>query len=292
MKILKLIFPVFCWTILFPLAVSAESIHPYLSPAFLNHSVWHDGKSEVNIYDAEEIRYGISRKTEAVQIFVKETHKPDLLVKADNWREKGLMEVMKFNYMITVPTGIYSYRQMLSVFFRKDNFHPIKMTFGSQEWCGNSFKEIVNFRGNSFINFVTYWDNQGSRKEALKLEAGIPFYDALPVLLRALDLPEGKKINFTMLPSQVSSKLTSHQPEKATLASLETTTLNLPMGKVSAKKIQLTHSKGEDLFWFAKEFPHAMLKWNKHDGTKYLLRKTFRLDYWNKTKPGDEKFLE
>jgi hypothetical protein len=213
-------------------------------------------------------------------------------VKADDWKEKGLLDVMKFNYVITVPTGVYSYRQMLSVFFEKRNLHPVKMTFGSQEWCGNSFKEIVNFRGKSFINFITYWDNQGSGMKALELEDGLPLYDALPIMLRALKMKPGEKFRFPMLPGQISSKLTSFKPENANLAYLGKSQVEIPAGEFSANNFSVSHSKGEDLFWFAEDFPHVMLKWKRHDGTQYLLRKTFRLDYWNKTGPGDEKHLQ
>lgn len=270
----------------------ANSFHDNLSREFIENKIWDDGNAEINIYQAGEIRYGIARESEVAHIFVKESHKPDLLVKADDWKEKGLMEVMKFNYSITVPTGVYSYRQMLSVFFEKKSFYPIKMTFGSQEWCGNSFKEIVNFNGKSFINFITYWDHQGSGMKTLGLEEGLPLYDALPILLRAVNMKQGGKVQFPMLPSQISSKLTPFQPESATLAYSGKAMVEVPVGKFSAKGFSVSHSKGEDLFWFAEEFPHVMLKWKRHDGTQYLLRKTLRLDYWNKTGPGDEKYLQ
>lgn len=293
MNILTRIFILMCAVSLFPSPLFAGPLSAHLSGEFLKNSLWDDGKAEVNIYDAEEIRYGIARKSEAVHILVKESHKPDLLVKADDWREKGLLEVLKFNYVLTVPTGIYSYRQMVSVFFDKGNFHPIKMTVGSQEWCGNSFKEIVNYKKNgSFINYITYWDQEGSGVKDLGLEEGTPFYDGLPILLRAVKIKKGEKLEFPLFPGQISSKLTSLKAEKAVLVHLGETEVEIPFGKKPATGFSLTHSKGEDVFWFTKDFPHVLLQWKRHDGTEYRLRKTFRLDYWNKTSPGDEKYRE
>ena len=127
-------------------------------------------------------------KDEVVHILVTEKLKPDLLVKADNWREEGLVDMLKFNYVRRFQTGIYSYRELMSVFFEQKELQLVKMTFGSQEWCGQSFKELINFRGISSYHFNTYWDGQGQNSYDVSFPKDLFIYDAhllAPPLLKA-----------------------------------------------------------------------------------------------------------
>ncbi|MEE8585347.1 MAG: hypothetical protein V3T83_10895, partial [Acidobacteriota bacterium] len=142
---------------------ASKGFFAHLDPSWIKNEYWYDGKAELNFYDAQIVAYGTPRRADkVVHILVSEDHVPSELVKANDWRRPGLLKVLKFNNMRTFQTGIYDYRQMMSVFFNVEDQHFAKMTFGSQEWCGSSFKEIVHFRGKSSFDFNTYWEGQGN----------------------------------------------------------------------------------------------------------------------------------
>ena len=104
--------------------------------------------------------------------------KPDELVKADDWKQPGLLPVLKLNTVIEVPTGIYTYRQMVSVFFHRATLQNIKETLTSHEWCGNSFKELLNFNPHHSFRAHTYWDGMGEVTHPLPNDPALVFYDA------------------------------------------------------------------------------------------------------------------
>lgn len=141
----------------------ASELFQQVDPAWVIDPYWFDGTAEINRYRATLVKYGQPRAADdVVHILVTEDHNPDLLVKGDDWRAPGLVKMLKFNYVTSVRTGVYTYQQMLSFFFDRADTRLAKMTLASHEWCGNSFKELVNFRGRSSYEFNTYWDGQGN----------------------------------------------------------------------------------------------------------------------------------
>ncbi len=263
-----------------------------LDPRWAANHYWYQGKAEVNFYNAQEVRYRVRRPAEVYHIIVTEKHKKDLLVKADDWRQPDLLDVFKFNNVITVPTGIYTYRQMLSLFMSRDELRAVKLTFGSQEWCGNTFKEIVDFGDRSYYDFNSYFDGEGHRRGELRLPPDVVFYDGLPVLLRALRFEVGSNLRFQMLPTQVSNRAPLPEVETASLRVLERAPIQVPAGKSEAYAVEVKHSRGADKFWFEAEFPNKMLRFERYDGALYELRKSGLLEYWRLNKPGDEVHLK
>ena len=130
---------------------------------------WYAGKAELNHFDLTQIRYGEKRKGDAVLIYVTEDFLPEKQVKKEFGDEKGI-SVLKLNYMKKFITGIYDYSIMTSIFtpieFRK---YPqtLKLTFSSQDWCGQSFAQM-NLR-NGKLNYEqrSYFQAEGDIDEAL-----------------------------------------------------------------------------------------------------------------------------
>jgi len=108
---------------------------------------WYAGKAELTHYDLTQIRYGQERKGDAVLIFVTEDFLLDEQVKKE-FGDGNALSVLKLNAQKKFITGIYDYSIMTSIFtpidYRK---HPasLKVTFSSQDWCGQSFAQM-NFR--------------------------------------------------------------------------------------------------------------------------------------------------
>jgi hypothetical protein len=199
--------------------------------------------------------------------------------------------MLKFNYVRRFQTGIYSYREMMSVFFEQSELQFAKMTFGSQEWCGQSFKELVNFDGNSSYHFNTYWDGQGRGSYDVSFPQEIFLYDALTVQLRMLEFEEGKSVEIPLLPGQISSKVQKPEISKATVNFLKTETISVTAGNFSCQLVEVVHSKGKDLFWFESNFPKRMIKWEGYNQDSYELLDSKNLAYWDLNKPGGEKYL-
>lgn len=265
----------------------------HIDGEWVRNPYWFDGKAELNFYNATIIKYGQPRRTgEIVHILVSEKHNPKLLVKADDWRQPGLVNMLKFNHVISVQTGIYTYRQMMSLFFNQANARVAKMTFTSHEWCGNSFKEIINFRGRSRFDFNTYWDGQGSGEFEVSFPEDLVLYDALPVQLRMLTFEPGLSTRMNLLRTQISSRVSEPKIGKATVTVDKTEEVVVPAGTFDAVRVIVRHSQGVDRFWFETQFPNRMLRWQSFGGDRYELRSSKKLAYWQLNNPGDERYLE
>src|SRR5882724_9156228 len=121
MKLALLLFAAAC------AAGRAEAQAPF-GTELLRDGIWDDGKAEYDVYLADEMRYGIARRTEIVHIVVKEPFNTKLRVKAEAppWRE-----VLKMNQVVDVPTGVYAYHQMHSSFWDRETGDLLKFSMSS-----------------------------------------------------------------------------------------------------------------------------------------------------------------
>ena len=120
-------------------------------------------------------RYGHHYDGRALLVLVKEPWAPELEVKADDPAAAGF-EVLKLNHVRDVPTGIYTYHQMASVFPRRDTGALRKLAATSSEACGVSTAEMVRGR----LETRSYFDGQGDR--TLDYPAGALPEDGLPAV--------------------------------------------------------------------------------------------------------------
>ncbi len=254
---------------------------------------WSQGEAEVNLYRATLVKYGRPRQTDDVaHILVTEDHDPGLLVKANDWRRPGLLPVLKFNALVQVQTGVYPYRQMLSVFIDRRRGRFAKMTFSSQEWCGTSFKELVHFGGKGRFHFNTYWDGEGNASRPVDLPGDAVPYDSLPAQLRILVFEPGLSVTFPLVSSQFSSRAEEPSLDLVRLAVQEMERIEVPLGIFPAVRLKLESAAGTDLLWFESEFPHRMLKWETRDGNRFELRESRKTAYWTQNRPEDEPFYQ
>jgi hypothetical protein len=132
----------------------------------------------------------------------------------------------------------------------------------------------------------SYWDGEGTRRFLLEWEEGAVFYDSLPLWLRGLDLGKRARYEVPLFPTQVRSRIGS-----PLLAPAEVEVLGAGKGRARDFQVRLRHAGGEDRFWFARESPHVMKRWEAADGRALVLRKTMRLAYWERTAAEDEALL-
>jgi hypothetical protein len=269
-----------------------------------DESYWGDGKAEFNIYEAREVRYGQPRPSYIVHIFVRESFAPGELVKADDWKQKGTYPVLKLNQTLYIPTGIYTYQQMHSAFWKTDNGQLIKASLTSSDSCGNTYKELRGlsgwrswFGGGWSYRWITYWQGMSEGKETVRADADSISRDELPMRIRTIDFSPGegtfaigiapsiinsKKDAIAFTPHVVSWRQKKIQAEDGTSDSL--------LGPITVT-VKPRSGTGEDVFILDSHPPYLLREWRKADGGSLKLRHTLKLDYWNYNKLGDQEKL-
>ncbi|MEA2559693.1 MAG: hypothetical protein QOH06_1197 [Acidobacteriota bacterium] len=236
--------------------------------------LWDDGKAEFCAYDVLWSRYGHHYDGRALLILVKEPWNDKLDVKADD-PAASRFDVLKLNHVRDVPTGIYTYHQMASVYLRRDTGGLQKLAATSSEACGVSTAEVVRGR----LDTRSYFDSQGDR--SLDYPVGAIPEDGLPAALR--DFVEGEApATLHVFPSLMQSRF----PE---LAAAEWRVEKRAVEE--GMQIQLQREGSSLAYTFERQPPHRLLRFETGDGTVYKMKKCERLAYWEMHGPGDEAWL-
>lgn len=253
---------------------TAQTADPGADSSWRHAPLWDDGKAELCAYEVTWAHYGHRFDGRALLILVKEPWAPDLDVKADTPRPDSF-DVLKLNHVRDVPTGIYTYHQMASVFTRRDSGALQKIAATSSEACGVSTAEMVGGR----LATRSYFDGQGDRSTPYP-EGALP-EDGLPASLR--DYVAGQApATLQVFPSLLAGKF----------ADLEPAAYRVEKRQVAdGVEIRLTSGKSVLTYTFQKEAPHLLLRFEREDGTVYRMAKCDRLAYWEMHDPGDEAWL-
>ncbi|MGH9780068.1 MAG: hypothetical protein ACRD5I_16830, partial [Candidatus Acidiferrales bacterium] len=202
-------------------------------------ALWDDGQAEVALYAAKRPQYGKSESYEAVFIIVKEDFDAKLLVKADPpYEGRQLVPVLKLNAVHSYWTPNYPYHFLASVFVRRDDPGAlVKLTVGSQEWCGNTFK-LVKTAPRPELTVHSYFDPEGDATRPLDLRPGDLLEDQLPLALRGLAFAPGVEVRRRILSSLISNKL-GREPQflDATITVVGEENLATPAGRFASWKV-------------------------------------------------------
>ncbi len=244
--------------------------------------IWDDGQAEVAKYDAERVIYGKVRKYQSVLITVKEDFNGKFYAKADPpYEQKELLPILKLNIVSEIETENYPYRFLTSVFVdRKDVFHLVKMTVGSQEWCGNTFKEFKGWTERPRLVFHSYWGGQGDGSYDLDMKAGDLVEDQLPISLRGLPFYPGYSLNTRILESQIHNKASEPRIRDAAIRVTEGQKIASKAGKIDCWKVEVEMGDMTQYYWFEREYPNILVKFDAPDGRKLLLKDRVRRKYW------------
>ena len=250
--------------------------------AWRRSGIWDDGDAEFCAYEVDWFRYGHLNPGRALMIAVKEPWAPDLDVKADTARDNGF-DVLKLNHIRDVPTGIYTYHQMASVFVRRDTGALQKLAATSSEGCGISTADLRGGR----LRTRSYFDSQGDQDWEYP-EQALP-EDGLALSLREYvqgDTPE----TVAVFPSLMAGRFSTLE---AIVYRLDRAlkTVEVPAGSFEAVQLTLTASDRWLRFSFAPASPHQLLRLEQSDGTDYRLAKCERIPYWSMNQPGGEQWL-
>ncbi len=246
-----------------------------------NGSYWNDGKAEFNIYDAQIVRYGQPRQTEVLHILVREPFDLKQMVKSDDWQRPGVIQVLKLNQILNIPTGLYVYQQMHSNFWRADNGRLAKFSLTSNDSCGNTYKEAR--RGAEIFTYQwrTYWDGMAAGTQKVTLPPNGYYYDELPLRVRTIDFsrPSGD-FEIQLAPTIINSKKDelTWKPAQVHFESTE-----------RAIYVTVQHAGGTDKFILDRNFPYLLRTWEAADGSRLNMKRSLKVDYWNYHALGDRK---
>ncbi len=257
-------------------------------------SYWGDGKAELSGYDLEFPRYGEIRNGTAVLIFVTEPFTVEPRVKADgpNAETGTLFQVMKLNLVRDFPTGIYDYNTMTSTFVGLEPFAglpagaPAKVTFSSQEWCGQVWEQAIFHRDRIDLVSHSYFGAEADRSFSIARTAELWTEDQLFHWARGFALPASSDgpVKLPMIPSLLQTRL-SHEPvetrEVVLRRDLRAESVEVPAGVFETSVQQAVVSGGPTwTFWVESAPPHRIVKWETDDGESGVLRGSARLPYW------------
>ncbi len=249
-------------------------------PSWSTASLWNDGNAEVAVYSAKRMQYGKSRSFDAVLITVKEDFNRAVFAKAEPpYAGKNLLPVMKLNIVTKYDTENYPYSYLTSVYV--DLLDPtaiVKITNSSQEWCGNTFKELRTWGGSTEIVHHSYWDGEGDGIKTLAWRPGYLAEDQLPLALRGLRFAAGFELKTGLLPSLISNRMQNADPVPAVIrVEGEERAANIDAWKVSVDAGALKQT-----YWVEKAAPHIVVKMTSSDGREMVLKSRTRRAYWNR----------
>jgi hypothetical protein len=253
--------------------------------AWRHDALWDDGNAELCAYEVTWPRYGHTYPGRAMLILVKEPWDAAQHVKADTPRAGGY-DVLKLNHVRDVPTGIYTYHQMASVYFRRDDARLVKLATTSSEACGVTTTYRV---GDGPLAVRSYFDGVADRDVAWP-HVAVP-QDALPALLRDWVGEAPPPDELLVFPSFLDARLAVERPRALRVARRDAGAVEVPGGRYDAVEIEL-RGDGESLTYvFERASPHRLLELRGSDGTLYRMARCGRIRYWEMHEPGGEQWL-
>lgn len=291
-------------TILFAACLSATA-NLVIDASFWK--TWGDGNAELSGYQLTYPRYGQLRQGTAVTIFVSETFSNSLRVKSDPGKHPPSDEfpVMKLNLVEDFQTGIYDYNEMTSSFSALSpvNGRPVgsltKVSFSSQEWCGNSFAQMLFDADAIRLQSFSYFDGEADKSLRLTYPKEALAEDAFLLWARGMAAPllqPGESHEVSYLPSLQDTRH-KHKPidwQRATLSrSSSSSRITVPGGTFEVESFQVKVAGGlTRTAWVEKAVPHRIIKWESSEGERAEYLKSSRLKYWQLNGLGKESLLQ
>lgn len=272
--------------------------------AFWKH--WGDGRAELAGYDLTFPRYGKTRKGVAIAIFVTETFSNSLRVKSDPGQHPKSDEypVVKLNLVRDFPTGIYDYNMMTSAFVALAEVNgrpagsPTKVSFSSQEWCGNVYSQLLFDRDRVRQTLHSYFDREADQAGVFAAPNDAISEDALLLWARGLAAPvlaPGETRDTRIVRSLASARL-RHRPNAVGSAKLSRAAaakrVTVPAGTFEAETFTVAIDDGQ--VWtidVEKAAPRHIVRWATSDGERGELLAADRLKYWEMNGEGFETAL-
>ena len=276
---------------------------------------WSDSRAELDGYRLTQPRYGEPRPGEAIMVWVTEGFSAHKHVKLDHPEKAGedSVTVMKLNLIRKFVTGIYDYSLMTSVFSPvvfppapSSAETPLKISFTSQEWCGNVFQQLVRNPDALESRWFSYFEAEGDGAERIALSDDLLTDDETWYRMRELTRPF-KSGTYRLIPALHSVRLSHAPPVPGTVTvsrSAAPETLTVPAGTFVVTRWTLALSWGPRgnqrqarTVWVESALPHRIIAWegdaasfqgNEPSRERAELTGSIRDTYWSHHRLGDE----
>ena len=281
---------------------------------------WFDGKAELAGYALTYPRYGELRRGTAVSIVVTERLDPQTRIKAERDPGRGV-PVIKLNLIEDFQTGVYDYNLMTSAFVTTAESStlgaaglPVKVSFSSQEWCGQSFSMARFEPSRVSLAVHSYFEGEGDTEQGLSRPADGIAEDQLLLWARGLAGPvlePGESRTVPLFRSLAITRLAHVPPawDEVTLSrAAAPESVEVPAGtfeadrmtaRIQSERAPRTYGGGsadslsrEWMFWVEREGDRRVLRYARDDGLDAKLLASDRLVYWQLHDEGDESYLE
>ncbi|MHC4893793.1 MAG: hypothetical protein ACYTFV_10615 [Planctomycetota bacterium] len=264
--------------------VTARVPWPLAEDSWRTDSTWYDGQAEVAVYRAERVIYGEVREYEARAYTNKQRMDPRTTTKSSG--SDGI-EVFKHHWSERVPTERYDYDFSTACFVRTADLSTYKFTAATQEDCGASFKQAWSDGAGWRALDSVYFPDGGV--ETFERDGGLPQpMEALTLVLRDLvaATEAGDEVELSILPGQRDTHRVPWKTEALRATHVGPETLELPLGTLETRHVQLTDSNGgvRADYWFAADgtapLLHALARYEDPTGLTFELTDLQRYPYW------------
>ncbi|MFH0794707.1 MAG: hypothetical protein V2A74_11810, partial [bacterium] len=192
----------------------------------------------------------------------------------------------------------YDYNLMTSVFVALQSVNgrptgsPTKISFSSQEWCGQLYHQLLFDEKAIREVSHSYFDGEADRDQTLDYPADGISEDALLLWARGLAAPPlepGETREVPLLRSVEFARL-RHLPVAWTKAVLSRSEkkeqVTVPAGTFEVESLTAAVQDGRRwTFYVEAANPQRILKWETDDGLKAELLASDRLQYWKMNAP-------
>lgn len=244
---------------------------------------WRDGKAEKCVYSASREIYGIARQHRAIAYTNVERYDARTTTKSEN--DSG-REVFKHHWSETIPTENYDYRFSTMSYVDAASMAAVKLTVGTQEDCGASFKQVW-LEGDDFA----YWDSvyfpgAGVRSGTLGAADSLHFFDALTLLLRDYDFENRPELRLDLVPSQKTTRQAPFERSVASVRYVASERVELPFGVVDTHRLRVEVGEKWCEYWFAADAKaprlRVLVRLEDSDGVRCELVEQTRTAYWER----------
>lgn len=252
-----------CGLVWMVLACSAGAEVPFGGPTPVEFKhYWYSDGAEISRYKLTQSRYGELHTGDAVLLFVTESLRSDVQVKADNPSDADL-PVLKLNEQRKFYTGVYPYSIMTSVFSpiaEGKQARPAKISTSVQEWCGHVYVQM-NLRDEAYnVKGFSYFESEV--EEDLSVPANVT-EDGLFNLVRLAPqtLPIG---TFDLVVGTVFSRL-RHTPLAPTpaIGTLQAIAgASLEGNPLVRYRVEMPDYRRTLSIVFERDFPHRIERWD------------------------------
>jgi hypothetical protein len=200
---------------------------------------------------------------------------------------------MKLNLVEDFSTGIYDYNLLTSTFVAlaavngRPSGSATKVSFSSQEWCGNAYGQLLFDSGSARWTGHSYFDGEADQQRTLVVPNEALSADAVFLWARGFAAPllaPGEKREVPLVRSIENARL-RHKPVEMLKATLtrdaSPTHIAVPAGSFEVDRRTAEISGGAAwTIWVETAEPHRIVQWETSEGEKATLLASDRLEYW------------